>query len=183
MSGRLMVDGETTAGRKRIFFCIFQETTPTAPWAGSVTGVKAQLSTNGGTEAASTNDIVRVGGSLHYVELTDAEAAAAAPGDRVWARVAASGGARLEALGYADVLGGDWYSAAATTTEVADAVLKRDFAAVTGAAARSLLNANRLNRNKWVVSGNTLTVYAEDDTTVAWTATITGITASSSDPA
>lgn len=56
---------------------------------------------------------------------------------------------------------------------IADALLKRDFAAVTGEAARSVLNALRFLRNKWSVSGTTLTVTKEDDTTSAWTATVT----------
>ena len=56
---------------------------------------------------------------------------------------------------------------------IADELLKRDFNSVSGEAARSMLNALRFLRNRWAVSGTTLTVYAENDTTVAWTATIT----------
>jgi hypothetical protein len=56
---------------------------------------------------------------------------------------------------------------------IADALLKRDFSAVTGEAARSMLNALRFLRNKWSVSGVTLTVTKEDDSTAAWTSTIT----------
>jgi hypothetical protein len=59
-----------------------------------------------------------------------------------------------------------------TATDVADAILTRDMSAVTGEAARSPLNALRLLRNKWSVSAGTLTVYAEDDATPAWTAAI-----------
>lgn len=59
-----------------------------------------------------------------------------------------------------------------TATENADELLKRDLAAVTGEAARSLLNVARLLRNKVVISGGVLTVYKEDDTTVAWTAAV-----------
>lgn len=59
-----------------------------------------------------------------------------------------------------------------TATENADAILKRDWTAVTGEAARSLLNALRFLRNKWSVSGGTLTVTKEDDVTSAWTAAI-----------
>ncbi len=55
----------------------------------------------------------------------------------------------------------------------ADALLKRDMSAVTGEAARSLLNAARFLRNKWSISGGTLTVYEEDDTTSAWTSALT----------
>jgi hypothetical protein len=59
-----------------------------------------------------------------------------------------------------------------TATQNADALLKRDMTAVTGEAARSPLNAIRFLRNKWSVSGATLTVTKEDDTTAAWTATL-----------
>lgn len=76
--------------------------------------------------------------------------------------------------------------AADVGTELADALLKRDMSAVTGEAARSPLNALRFLRNKWSVSGATLTVTKEDDTASAWTATISttaGNPVSSVDPA
>jgi hypothetical protein len=64
-------------------------------------------------------------------------------------------------------------SAVPTATENADALLKRDMSAVTGESARSPLNALRFLRNKWSISGTTLTVTKEDDSTSAWTATVT----------
>lgn len=60
-----------------------------------------------------------------------------------------------------------------TATENADALLKRDMSAVTGESARSPLNALRFLRNKWSISGTTLTVTKEDDSTSAWSATVT----------
>jgi hypothetical protein len=60
-----------------------------------------------------------------------------------------------------------------TATENADALLKRDWTEITGEAARSVLNALRLLRNKWGVSGTILTVTKENDSTSAWTATVT----------
>ena len=54
-----------------------------------------------------------------------------------------------------------------------DTVLGRDFASVTGAAARSLINAARTLRNKVVIASGVVTVYAEDDTTVIWTGAVT----------
>lgn len=57
-----------------------------------------------------------------------------------------------------------------TAIENADALLARDLSAVTGEAARSVLNALRPLRNRVVISGTTLTIYEEDDTTIAWTA-------------
>lgn len=74
-----------------------------------------------------------------------------------------------------------------TATENADALLNRDMSAVSDTTARSPLNALRLLRNKWTSSGGTLTVTKEDDTTSAWTATLTGDAAADpvvgSDPA
>ncbi len=62
--------------------------------------------------------------------------------------------------------------AADAVTEIADGILTRDWTAVTGEAARSVLNALRFLRNKWSVSGGTLTITEEDDATTAWTATV-----------
>jgi hypothetical protein len=80
-------------------------------------------------------------------------------------------------------------SVALSANVIADAILKRDWTAVTGEAARSLLNALRLLRNKWSIDPTTgvLTVYKEDDTTAAWTAQLSTSSAASpvttSDPA
>lgn len=60
-----------------------------------------------------------------------------------------------------------------TEVLLADALLKRDWNSVSGEAARSLLNAVRLLRNKVSESGGTLTVTKEDDTATAWTAAVT----------
>lgn len=54
-----------------------------------------------------------------------------------------------------------------------DALLKRDMSSVTGEAARSPINALRYLRNKWSISGSTLTVTKEDDSTSAWTSSLT----------
>jgi hypothetical protein len=45
--------------------------------------------------------------------------------------------------------------------------------AVSDTNSRTPLNALRFLRNKWSVSGTTLTVTKEDDTASAWTATLT----------
>lgn len=66
-------------------------------------------------------------------------------------------------------------------TNIADAILKRDWTSVTGEAGRSVLNALRHLRNRWGTSGGTLTVYKEDDSTSAWTATLTTTAASGAD--
>ncbi len=56
---------------------------------------------------------------------------------------------------------------------IADAALVRDWSVLGATATRSTLNALRILRNKWSVSTGTLTVTKEDDTTSAWTATVT----------
>jgi hypothetical protein len=63
--------------------------------------------------------------------------------------------------------------AASTQTDIADALLNRDMSAVSDTNARSPLNALRLLRNKYSVTGTTLTVTKEDDATSAWTALLT----------
>lgn len=60
-----------------------------------------------------------------------------------------------------------------TALQNADALLNRDMSAVTDSTARSPLNALRFLRNKWDVAGTALTVKKEDDSTTAWTATVT----------
>lgn len=62
---------------------------------------------------------------------------------------------------------------ATTANEIADALLKRDFSAVSGESARSALNALRFLRNKYSIDGTTLTVTKEDDSTSAWTSVLT----------
>lgn len=60
-----------------------------------------------------------------------------------------------------------------TALQNADALLNRDMSAVSDTNARSPLNALRFLRNKWSISGTTLTVTKENDSTSAWTATVT----------
>ena len=60
-----------------------------------------------------------------------------------------------------------------TAVENADALLNRDMSAISDGNARSPLNALRFLRNKWSISGTTLTVTKEDDSTSAWTSTVT----------
>jgi hypothetical protein len=62
---------------------------------------------------------------------------------------------------------------APTAEENADALLNRDMSLVSDTNDRSPLNALRFLRNKWSLSGTTLTVTKEDDTAAAWTATVT----------
>jgi len=61
----------------------------------------------------------------------------------------------------------------ATTDDVADAVLNRDFGNVSDTNDRTALNALRAIRNKTSITGSTLTVTKENDSTAAWTAAVT----------
>lgn len=57
--------------------------------------------------------------------------------------------------------------------EIADEVLNRDLVGGSSASSRNVRNSLRALRNKQAISAGTLTVYQEDDTTSAWTATVT----------
>lgn len=61
---------------------------------------------------------------------------------------------------------------ATVANQIADAILNRDFTSVSDTNARTALNALRFLRNKWSIAGTTLTVTKEDDSTSAWTATV-----------
>jgi hypothetical protein len=60
------------------------------------------------------------------------------------------------------------------TQDFADGLLRRNLASVSesGLPSRSPLNAIRFLRNRWAVATGTLTVYKEDDSTSAWTSTL-----------
>jgi hypothetical protein len=62
----------------------------------------------------------------------------------------------------------------------ADALLNRDMAAVSDTNARTPLNALRQLRNKWALSGSTLSIKKEDDSTEAWSAVVS--TSAGADP-
>lgn len=59
-----------------------------------------------------------------------------------------------------------------TLNLIADTLLKRDFTAITGESARSALNSLRKLMNKIALAGNVLTVYKENDSSVAYTQTV-----------
>ncbi len=71
------------------------------------------------------------------------------------------------------LLATDALSAAAlktdAVTEIVLAILKTDWTGIVGESDRSVLNALRFLRNKWSITGTTLTVTKENDTTAAWT--------------
>lgn len=59
-----------------------------------------------------------------------------------------------------------------TLKAITEDMLKRDWTGMTGEASRSMLNALRFIRNKWSITAGTLTVCKEDDSTTAFTATV-----------
>lgn len=68
-------------------------------------------------------------------------------------------------------------SSAADRNEIADAILDRNMATGTDSGSttvRTVRQALRALRNRFAVSGGTLTVYKEDDTTASYTAAVTG---------
>lgn len=90
--------------------------------------------------------------------------------DQVWDEALAghlTAGSTGEAL---DAGGG---SGASTPADVAQAVWAIDMSTVTSPADRSPLNAVRILRNKVNVAAGTMSVYEEDDTTLAWESTVT----------
>ena len=97
---------------------------------------------------------------LNDIDQADVQAALTAQGYTV---------ARAGNLDFLDLA----ISAIPTALENADALLNRDLSAVTVTNTRSPINGLRFLRNRWEVVATTLTVYEEDDTTVAWTAALT----------
>lgn len=70
----------------------------------------------------------------------------------------------------------DLQSMTLTQYQLADRALARDWTETEiagGIAARSTLNALRFLRNKWTVASNTLSVKKEDDSTEAWSGSVT----------
>ena len=106
-----------TATKRRAYLALEDESGD--PWDGTVTGIKAQLSFNGGAEAASTNDIVKVAAGYCYIELTQGESDTAAGSLHV--RIPAATGLRQYHAIY-PVLVDDPTVAASTTAAIAAAV-------------------------------------------------------------
>lgn len=77
-----------------------------------------------------------------------------------------------------------------SAVQIADTLLDRDMSSGTDSGSttvRTVRQALRFLRNKWSISGTTLTVTKENDTTASWTAQVTGTSGAdpitSSDPA
>jgi len=158
---------ESTAGLRRVFLLIYSDTDGTTPWAGSVSGVKAKLSFRGGSEADSTNDIVRLAGAIHYVELTQTEANTNT--GAVTARVAAASG-RLEGLGIAEIVAYD--PRAAGDFSVAQTELTSAPAVSNVAPIDMLRWVYHYFRNKRITTSTTDTLKQGDESTTLASATV-----------
>lgn len=71
----------------------------------------------------------------------------------------------------ADAIGSSEFAQSAAQ-EVADEVLNRDLVGGSSGNTRNVRNALRILRNRGAIAGGTLTVYEEDDSSPAWTATV-----------
>ena len=169
----LMQQSSATANQRRGYFRLVSSTDGMTPITGATgTGF---LSKNGAAAVATTNSIVEIDAGdtpgRYYIELTQAEL------DTVGIyQVTYDNGSSLPSGYDAMVIPDNPFSAALTGNQIAEALLKLDLTTVTGEAARSVLNAIRMLRNRKSVNvgTNTVTVYEEDDTTVAFTIVYSG---------
>lgn len=95
-----------------------------------------------------------------------------------YARLGAPAGASVSAdiAAVKSDLDGGVALTASERNSTADAILNRDMSVGTDSGSttvRTVRQALRFLRNKWAISGGTLTVYKEDDATSSWTATVT----------
>lgn len=129
------------------------------------TGLDSEVSKDGGTFADCTNEATEIATSsgMYYLDLTAGEMNADTVA--IIVKTSSSGAKTTPVVIY------PWEASDGNT--IADDLLKRDMSSVTGEASRSLLNALRFLRNKWSIASTTLTVTKEDDSTTAWTTTLT----------
>jgi len=161
---------QATAALRRLPVYLVDATDGTTPETGiTFAAGDIKISKNGAAEGNHAGTVTELAGGLYYYEAASGEVDTAG---FLTARFTKTGVRTFVAAVQVATAGGS----APTATEIADAILTRDWTAVSGAAARSVLNALRFLRNKWSVAGGTLTVTAEDDTTTAWTATLTANT-------
>jgi hypothetical protein len=114
---------EATASLRRIPLWIYDDTADADPWAGSVTGLKAKLSTALGSEGDSPADIVRVAGALHYVELAQTYTDIA-EGSTITARVPAASGRRESLPAGAQIIPADSYVTGITETGLKNSLVR-----------------------------------------------------------
>jgi hypothetical protein len=164
-----------TAVERRIPFVLVTAADVMVPANINVAGVKVDLSFGGAADVPSTNDIVKVNGpkGMYYIELTQTEANNAPGSVHGFCQPATCAPSYLEAqIGASDIL-----TNAPTTVAIADAILDRDMSVGTdsgSATVRTVRQALRALRNRFQLSGGTVTVYKENDSTPSHTAVVTG---------
>ncbi len=96
---RALTDGELEPSRKKVALHVFGA--DNRPY--NADGKSVLISTAFGAEVPGDATLVRIGGSLHTYELSDAEAAAADAGDIIAVRLEEEVGVHGEAIGYFEV--------------------------------------------------------------------------------
>jgi hypothetical protein len=129
--------------------------------------VKAKLSFRGGSESNSTNDIARLAGAIHYIELTQAESNTNT--GVVTARVEAASG-RLEGLGIGEIVDYDAHAAGAFSLDQPQLTAAP---AVNNAAPIDMLRwLYHYFRNKRITTSTTDTIKRDDESTTLASATL-----------
>jgi hypothetical protein len=130
------------------------------------TALDSEISKDAGTFADCTNEATEIATSsgMYYLDLTSTEMNADTVA--IIVKTSSSGAKTTPIVIYPQKAG--------HTNMIADDLLNRDMSAVSDTNARTPLNAFRAIRNRWANDSGTLRVYKENDTTEAWTATLTG---------
>ena len=165
--------------------------------AGAVTKIQTGLSTYAGGDTAGTTTLLsRIVGTLasgthtpqtgdSYARIGAAGAGLTALGDTRLAHLNVDIDSRMATFTYT-APNNAGIAALPTAAQNADAMLLRNIESG-GTGGRTVAQALAFLRNKWTASGSTLTVFAADDTTPLWTATLAGdagaIPITGSDPA
>lgn len=150
------------AAAYRVTFAIFDADGDLVTGA---TGLDSEVSKDGGTFADCTNEATEIAtaSGMYYLDLTATEMTANTVA--IIVKTTSSGAKTTPIVIY------PWEAGDANI--IASDLLKLDLSTLSGEASRSVLNAVRFLRNKWSISGSTLTVTKEDDSSSAWTAALT----------
>lgn len=159
---------KNTAGKWVVF--AFQDeggANPGEPVTSGAAAITANLYLDGSATPNAVDDTnpTELGGGYYVFDVTAAETNA----DNI-VIAPSSSTANVNVIGVPGAVYTTDYSA------IADAFLNRDMSVGTDSGSptvRTVRQALRMLRNKWSLSGTTLTVTKEDDTTASWTATVT----------
>ncbi len=153
------------------------------PQTGDVFGALPSNFSSFSVDASGRVDVIKVAGTTQTAgdiigDTNDIQTRL--PAALVSGRIDASVGAMAANVVTASAIAADAIGAselaADAANEIADAILDRDMSTGTdsgSATVRTVRQALRFLRNKWSISGSTLTVTKEDDTTSSWTAALT----------